>query len=246
MQKTLSRPLEVTINLPQITLFLGATVALAAVGHIAVHALSFLFDIKNTPFVGIFSFFDMGQESNLPTYISALNLLLAGVLCGIIFSHESKLKNRLSFHWAGLSAGLVLMSIDEAAKIHEGIVGVFLGSVMGQATGIFYYVWYIAYIPVVVIIGFLYFPFLRRLPLRYSVRFSLAALVFLGGAIGIEMIESALSYAGTYTYTFFAISILFEETFEMLSIVIFIHTLLMYLSESKTALNLKFSSSKHS
>jgi hypothetical protein len=241
MQKTLSRPVEVAINLPQITIFLGAAVALAAVGHIVVHALSFLFDITNTPFVGIFLFFSMGQESNLPTYISALNLLLSGVLCGIIAFHEPKLKNRLDWHWVGLSAGLMLMSIDEAAKIHEGIVGVFLEMYIGRGTGIFYYLWYLVYIPIVVIASFLYFPFLKRLPLRYSSRFCLAALVFLGGAIGLEMLESVLKYAQINT----AISILFEETFEMLGIVILIHTLLLYLSENRFALTLNFASSNH-
>ncbi|MBE9155760.1 hypothetical protein IQ265_02780 [Nodosilinea sp. LEGE 06152] len=239
MQEMLNRPVEVAVKLPKITRFLGAAVALAAVGHIVVHALSFLFDITNTPFVGIFLFFSMGQEANLPTYISALNLLLSGVLCGIIAFHEPKLKNRLGWHWAGLSAGLVLMSIDEAAKIHEGIVGVFLEMSIGRGTGIFYYLWYLVYIPIVVIVGFLYFPFLKCLPLRYSARFCLAASVFLSGAIGLEMLESVLKYAQINT----AISMLFEETLEMLGIVILIHTLLMYLSERRFALTLNFANS---
>ncbi|MBW4459938.1 MAG: hypothetical protein KME47_06815 [Nodosilinea sp. WJT8-NPBG4] len=236
MKKTLSRPLEVAINLPQITLFLGFTVALVAVGHIIVHALSFFFDITNTPYVGIFTFFSMGQESNLPTYISTLNLLLAGILCGIISFHESNLRNRVNWHWLGLSAGLMLMSVDEAAKIHEGIIGVFLEMSIGRGTGIFYYLWYLVYIPIVVAVGLLYIPFLKRLPLRYSSRFVLAALVFLGGAVGMEMVESVLKYSGINT----AISILFEETLEMLGIVILIHMLLLYLSEHKYDLNLSF------
>lgn len=242
MQKTFSRPVEVAINLPQIALFLGATVALSAIGHIDVHALSFLFDITNTPFVGIFLFFSMGQESNLPTYISALNLLFAGALCGIISVYELNQRNRTTWHWIGLSAGLILMSVDEAAKIHEGIVGVFIEMAIGRGTGIFYYVWYLAYIPIVIIIGVSYFPFLKRLPLQYSFRLSLAALVFLGGAIGLEMIESVLKYAEINT----AISMLFEETFEMLGVVILIHTLLLYLSENKFALNLNFAGLKQS
>lgn len=240
MQKTFTRPVEIAINLPQIALFLGATVALCAVGHIVVHALSFLFNITNTPYVGIFLFFSMGQESNLPTYISALNLLVAGALCGIISAYELNQRGRVNWHWLGLAAGLVLMSVDEAAKIHEGIVGVFIQMAIGRGTGIFYYVWYLAYIPIVIIIGFLYFPFLRRLPVRYSFRFSLAALVFLGGAIGIEMIESILKHAEINT----AISMLFEETFEMIGIVILIHTLLLYLSEKRFALNLNFADLK--
>ncbi|MGG6238278.1 hypothetical protein ACQ4N7_06520 [Nodosilinea sp. AN01ver1] len=240
MQKTFSRPVEVAVNLPQIALFLGATVALCAVGHIVVHTLSFLFDITNTPYVGVFLFFSMSQESNLPTYISALNLLFAGALCGIISAYEFSQRGRVNYHWLGLAAGLVLMSVDEAAKIHEGIVGVFMEMAIGRGEGVFYYVWYLAYIPIVIIVGFLYFPFLRRLPLRYSFRFSLAALVFLGGAIGLEMIESVLTQAEINT----AISVLFEETFEMLSIVILIHTLLLYLSENKFTLNLNFAGLK--
>ena len=91
------------------------------------------------------------------------------------------------------------------------------------------------------IVGFLYIPFIKRLPLRYSSRFCFAALIFLGGAIGLEMLESVLAEAKAYIY----ISILFEETFEMLGIVILIHTLLLYLTESNITLKLDFVDQKH-
>jgi len=80
----------------------------------------------------------MGGESNFPTYISTLNLLFAGVLCSIIAFYQLKLKKNTSLQWAGLSAGLVLMSMDEAAQIHEGIIGVLLEGYIGRGTGIFY------------------------------------------------------------------------------------------------------------
>ena len=242
MQKTLDYPLEVEVNIPRATQFLLFAVALSAAGHIIVHLLFFLFDIKNTPFAGIYRFFDMGEEANFPTYISTLNLLFAGVLCGIIAFCQLKLKKNTNSQWVGLSAGLVLMSMDEAAQIHESVIGAILENYIDRGTGIFYYVWYLVYIPIVVIVGFLYIPFIKRLPLRYSSRFCLAALIFLVGAIGLEMLESVLAEAEAFAYI--AISILFEETFEMLSIVILIHTLLLYLTESNLTLKLDFVNQK--
>ncbi|MBE9109957.1 hypothetical protein IQ273_11110 [Nodosilinea sp. LEGE 07298] len=183
----------------------------------------------------------MGQEANLPSYISALNLLFAAGLCLLVALHESSLKKRMHRYWLGLSIGMLIMSVDEAAQIHEGIIGVLLENYLGRGTGVLYYRWYLAYIPIVIAIGYLYLPFLKRLPLRYSSRLILAGLVFLGGAIGVEMLESVLVYAGINT----AISILFEETFEMLGIVIFIHTVLLYLSELGFRIKLNFSTQKY-
>ncbi|MEA5448620.1 hypothetical protein VB780_08595 [Leptolyngbya sp. CCNP1308] len=241
MQKTFSESTEIAVYFHHTSLFLIGAVALAAAGHIVVHALSYLFDIANTPFVGVFKFFSMGQEANFPTYISALNLLLAAGLCLLVSRHDVPQKKRMSRYWVGLSVGLLLMSIDEAAQIHEGIIGVLLENYLGRGTGVLYYRWYLAYIPLVIVIGCSYLPFLKRLPLRYSSRLCLAGLVFLGGAIGVEMLESVLVYAGINT----AISILFEETFEMLGIVIFIDTVLLYLSELDFRIKLNFSNKKY-
>ncbi len=180
----------------------------------------------------------MRLEGNLPAYISALNLLLAGGLLTIIARHESKRRGRADWHWWILAAGLLFMSFDEAAMIHEGIVGLALMKVTGRGEGILYTVWYLPYIPLVLLIGTAYIPFLRRLPRWYTLRFITSGAIYLGGAIGAEMIGSYIVY---HELSGVSAIILIEETFEMLGVVLLIHTLLTYLSKAQITLQVNFS-----
>ncbi|MBW4459939.1 MAG: hypothetical protein KME47_06820 [Nodosilinea sp. WJT8-NPBG4] len=236
MQKSNPFYAEIAINPRQISLTLVGIVMFASLGHIVVRKLSSLVDIESTPLAGIYNFFNMSVEANFPTYVSAINLLMAALLCGLIAFCESSLRKRYGWHWWGLAACLLTLSVDEAAQIHEGIVGSILGFYVERGEGIFYYKWYLAYIPVLGILGFLYLPFLKHLPIRYSSKFVLSAFVYFGGSIGFEMVQAYLSYHSRST----GLSVLVEETLEMLGVVIVIYTLLLYLSEQSYALKLKF------
>jgi hypothetical protein len=240
MIKNIGNDSEIVISPNRIALVLTGIVIIIALGHIAAHAMSRLFNIQSTPLAGLFLFLDMGSESNLPTYVSALYLLFSGCLCILISKEELNRKKRLNWHWIGLAAGLLVMSVDEAAMIHEGVVGVFLRESVGRGEGIMYYVWYRAYIPLVLVIICLYLPFLKRLPLRYSSRLILSGLVYLSGSLGFEILESYLAYQGSSL----GLNILIEETLEMMGVVILIYTLLLYLAESNYTLRFNFAADK--
>lgn len=237
MQEASSYNLNIYINPLRITLVLGSIVIGVAAAHALVHLVSYVFEIPSEQMLGLKRFFDMGTEANLPTYISALNLLLAGGLLALIARCESRRHRKQSWHWWGLAFGVVLMSFDEAAMIHEALVGATLARHFGRGDGIMYYTWYKLYIPIVFVIGLLYVPFLRRLPLRYSWRLILAGVVFLGGAIGFEMLES---YVISHGLGGVSVVRLFEETAEMLGVVLAIHALLLYLADHHVDLLLGF------
>ncbi len=239
MQQSNCKNVELLLRPSQIASVLAGLVLLASTGHIVVHLLSYFFDITETPFIGVWLFFTMNDEANLPTYLSSLNLLVAGILCAIIASRQSALKQFDRVAWWGLAAGLALMSLDEAAQIHEGVVGQIISGYFGSGEGVLYYRWYLAYIPLVAILAFLYIPFIKRLPLRYSFRFVLAAVVFLSGALGVEFLESYLaSIKSTIAFdTLVAITTLVEETLEMSGIAIFIYSLSLYMAEFEYSFN---------
>jgi hypothetical protein len=236
MQETSSYNLTVYINPLRIALVLGSIVIGVAAAHALVHLVSYLFGISSGQMLGLKRFFDMGTEANLPTYVSALNLLLAGGLLALIARYESRRQRKQNWHWWGLAIGFVLMSFDEAAMIHE-LVGATLTRYFGRGQGIMYYTWYKLYIPIVLLIGLLYVPFLLRLPLRYSLRLLLAGVVFLSGAIGFEILES---YLASHGLRGISVSRLFEETGEMLGVVLAIHALLLYLADNDVDLLLGF------
>ncbi len=218
-------------------------VAVVVLSHVVVHLASAAFDIASTPLAGFFRFFDMGAEANFPTYISALSLLFASLLCLLIARQDSLISRSRRRGWMGLAIGLFLMSFDEAAMIHDGVVGVFLEQAFGTGEGVFRYTWYIPYIPLMFVLALVYIPFFRRLPARYSSLFVLSGVVYFGGALGLEMLESYGTSAGgffLYGRNMTGLLRLCEESLEMLGIVILIYSLARYLADAGHVLEVRF------
>lgn len=236
------RHFDAVLHPNRVALSLAGIVVVLAAGHSFFYILRAILDFDSEHYLfGLFRFFNMGTEANLPTYVSALNLLIAGGLLSLIAWYKKSTRDRFVWHWWVLAAGVLLMSFDEAAQIHEGIVGKLMLEIRGHGEGIWYYPWYSIFIPVTILIGLAYFPFLRHLPRRYMLRFLAAAAVFLGGAIGVEMIESYMAYrrAQGLSGGMQGVTFLVEETAEMLGIVLLIHTLLLYIAESGISLRLR-------
>ncbi|MGI9175892.1 MAG: hypothetical protein ACR2GR_11300 [Rhodothermales bacterium] len=230
------RPRKVLLVLLGVVGFLGFA-------HLAVYAIQILLQDRQHELGGFATFFRLSREANLPTFVSALNLLAASLLLSLIAYHKRRLGDAMRWHWAVLAGGMLLMSVDEAAQIHEGLVGRAVAHVTGPMEGIFNYVWYLAYLPLIALLAVMYIPFLRRLPTRYALGFMLAGLLFVGGAVGVEMIESLLNYRGT-RHLFWTLSLFVEETCEMLGIVVFIYMLLCYIAEEGIAVRFSAATSE--
>lgn len=164
---------------------------------------------------GTYRFFNFGLEANLPTFISSFFLLGAGILILVIAVHEHRHHTSFWRHWLILGLALVLMSI-EMAIIHEGVIGTAINRFSGPGEGLWFYNWYKFYIPVVLVFGLAYVRFLFHLPKKTAILFVLAGSLYLASAIGMEMVESYLSYAQLPGRT---LSVLIEESGEMISIV---------------------------
>jgi hypothetical protein len=80
------------INSRHIPLTLVGIIIFAPLGHVVVRKLSSFLDVESTLLVGLYNFFNMSFEANFPTYVSAINLLIAALLCGLIAFCESSLK----------------------------------------------------------------------------------------------------------------------------------------------------------
>ncbi|MBW4663463.1 MAG: hypothetical protein KME01_04560 [Chroococcus sp. CMT-3BRIN-NPC107] len=109
-----------------------------------------------------------------------------------------------------------------------------------NTSGFLYYAWVIpgAIFAFAVFLGFL--KFIKALPPKTKRLFLTAGTVFVGGAIGMELLSGA--YAELYTHNNFTSAILtsIEEFMEMIGIVIFIYALLSYIGSELRGLNLNF------
>lgn len=195
-------------------LHLGIAVGSAVTGH---------------PLYYLPRFVDMGQEGNLPTFISALYLLGAAGLLGVAAAVVQRRGGRHIWAWTGLALGFALLSVDEAAQIHDELVGAILYAATDAEERTWHYLWYLPYIPLLIVLAAIYVPFLRSLPSRTLRLFLAAGTLYVGGAVGVEILEAYLVSQGASPVGLL-LSKAVEETAELSGVVLLIYAVLSYLS----------------
>lgn len=169
--------------------------------------------------------FDLDREGNIPNWFSTILFAASAALLWTIAGAKAKAGDRTRRLWRGLAVFFVLLSIDDAATIHESYVNALRD--IFHAGGIFYFSWVIPALALLVLIT----PFLVRIWLslapRIRVVLALSAVLLVGGALGMEMIEGR--YVDIWGYKTLTYSLLanVEEVLELLGQVLFIYGLLL-------------------
>lgn len=183
---------------------------------------------------GLADLFDMAEEGNLPAWFTSA-LMMAGSIGSMVAARFSPASDpRLNKYWAALALAMLFLSADEAIRIHEKLGWLFL---RGTGRGIFFYGWPAVYGPIAALFGLWMLRFLTLLPRRTGLTFALSGLVYVGGAVGMEMVESSMAYA-TFNDTAsqvgserietlrtdipYQIAISIEETLEMAGLALFL------------------------
>lgn len=173
---------------------------------------------------------DLNREWSLPSLFSGAQLLLAAALLGRTASVERG-RARPWAAWAGLCAAFVFLSADETFAIHE-MLNAPLRASLHTAGGALHHAWVVPYLVLTAALGALYIPFLRRLPARDRNLFVLAGAIFVGGAVGCELVGGWLQAGSTVKTIPVVVEILVEETMEMGGIALFVFGLARRLSEA--------------
>lgn len=218
------------------------TLLLLAVLLVALHIGSTIFFIQSVnPFSEVLvEKFSLEEEGNFPSYFSAFILLAAAALFGIIGKGQRQQQNTFWKYWSGLWAIFLFLSLDEAVQIHEKLDTPLIWSSF-ETSGLLAWPWVILYGSLATVLLALYFRFWLALPLRYRIAYAATAFVYIGSALGFEMLE-ALEYTthGGVT-TKYIIYTSVEEILEMSAIIYLIHTNLQYLNSQIPDLNISFS-----
>lgn len=191
-------------------------------------------EVSGHPLYYLPRLFDLGQEANLPTFISALFLLAAALLLALIAASAHRRGLRGRWGWTGLAAGFGIMSLDEAAQIHDELIGAVLYRVWDKSDIGWHYTWYLVYLPLLLLLALVYIPFLRALPRRFLLLFLGAGVLYVGGAVGIEILEASMVGSGTSAVVLH-LSKAVEEAAEMAGVAVFIYSLLLYVQETGPA-----------
>ena len=200
---------------------------------------------------------DVGEEDNVPTWYSAVQLQLSSILLATIAIVKRRRRDGYALHWAILSAIFLYLSLDEVASQHEelssGVISSLGRDLLGLHSGFFHQFWVVPGIVFVVVFLLAYLRFLAHLPGETRRLFVLAGALFVLGALGAEMLQARVissyemaGWANVGGLPKIAVGILgsLEELLEMLGIVVFIYALLSYMSSHLPGVTLQFRTDK--
>lgn len=204
--------------------FLTTTVIILTIASFAGNFAHHVLDIT---FRGLVFRLNVGEDSSLPTWYSSIALLLCSLLLSLIGWTASKKNQPYIVQWFILSLLFLYISMDEVATFRETFFRS-LKTVI-QTDGLFHYRWTLFGIPFVILFSLSYLKFLAHLPKKIRNLFILSGVVFIFGAIGMEMLASLTdSLYGTRNMLYVTLTAI-EEFSEMFGVVIFIYTLLLYI-----------------
>lgn len=168
---------------------------------------------------------DVDAEMSIYTWASYCLIFLNAVFLFLIALKSS----RKVLYWLILSCVFGVLSLDEALSFHERLSDPVKNHL--NTTGVFYFAWVIPALAACAVGALAYIPFLRSLPGKTMIFFIFAAVIFLSGAIGIEMIGgfyAEKSGIDTFIYRMLAH---IEEGLEGAGMIVFLYALLDYLDE---------------
>jgi hypothetical protein len=175
--------------------------------------------------------FDINGEANLPAWYSTLLWIIAAYYTLLISRHVSK---GMRGQFLLLSALFLFLSFDEAASLHEKIGDIIVVSNGGKLHGIFHFEWVIAGLIFVALCGLVFIRLLLQLDRLVFLIIGIAAITYLTGALGLEMIQAAAGDGIPLVSNWLTSRLpLAEELFEMLGVAILIDGLLLLLTRIK-------------
>lgn len=180
---------------------------------------------------GVVPLFDLDGEENVPSYFSIVTLLFAGGLLGVIGLLNKVRKEPFVSRWFFLSVWFFLMAYDEGFQVHEGMsagVKIYLGNV---DHGLFHFAWVIPALAFLAALVIFLFRFLAYLPPKTRRAFLISGLIYISGAVGMEMLDGFYADLYGYDHLFYKLLTDLEEFLEMTGNALFIISMLMYLRD---------------
>ncbi len=134
----------------------------------------------------ILRLFDFDNEKNVPTLFNVLLLLINTYVLYAIYFFEKKTRDPRYSKWLILSALFVMMSADELFVLHEKLIDPVKNYF--NTSGVFYFAWIIPVSLLVLVVVIYFLRFFLSLSKEIKRGIFIAALLYLIGAIGFEMV----------------------------------------------------------
>lgn len=168
---------------------------------------------------------DVDTEASVFTWISIVSLFSAAWLLFAAGRDAAARGDRFRWHWHVLAALFLLVSFDEFSGIHEKLSAALAGRFAN--TGLLYFAW-AAPAGIISLAGLAAFvPFLRSLPPMVGATMIASAALFLGGAVGVEMLGGSVAEAAGIESLRYRLLANLEEGLELAGTLLFIHALML-------------------
>lgn len=176
--------------------------------------------------------FYVDMEKNIPTFFSVLLLIFSSLLLAIITLINRKKRTVHVLKWAILSSGFMYLAYDEAFQVHEKLIKPIRILLGGDNLGVFYFAWVIPGIALVLVLALFFLRFMLHLPTKTRLSFLVAVILFIGGAIGVELIGGRYAELNGTQNLMYSMIATIEESLEMGGLIVFIWALLRYCDDN--------------
>lgn len=156
---------------------------------------------------------DVDSEDSAFNWLSSVVLFVDALLLFLVASERQLRHLSFATHWYVLAIGFVGLSFDETASLHEKLSGVLYKTL--HTSGIFTFAWVIPALFFCGLLFLFYVPFLRALPARIARLLFFSGLLYVAGAVGVEMIAGAVYERLALDSLPYRIVTSIEETMEM-------------------------------
>lgn len=208
------------------TRYLLIIVAVLIVLNIVGQYMTYVLNANET--FGFVKLFHMDRESNIPTFFSSTILLFSALLLSLVYFVKKKNHDLDRNYWLLLSIIFLGLAIDETISFHEKLIWP-----IRQLVGInewYYYAWIIPAGILLIVLGLALYKFVLRLPADTRLQFIIAGLLYVGGALGVEIIGGYYHFFNGQNDLYYNLITTVEETMEMIGIILFIRAILRYVS----------------
>jgi len=185
-------------------------------------------DFNASKMTDVTGLFNVNNEVSIPTWFSQTILFIsAGILFVIAYCSHTWKK-----YWKYLGFIFIYISIDEGASIHE--LTVFpMRDLLNIQSGPLYYTWVVLFGALFLVLVVVYFKFFLSLPKRTRAILFSSAVIFISGAIGMEMVGSSIAASSGEVSMNYSLVVAAEEYLEMIGVTLFIYGLLDYFVRQK-------------
>ncbi len=238
--------MEVTVSPRQVTGVFALAVLGLTLAHLATRIADLALGLGSLH--GLGPMFNMAFEGNVPTYFTSLTMVCCATLLIAIGLATRARHAPYALHWIGLGVIFVYLSFDELLQLHERLIEPVRTSL--GLSGALFFAWVVPYAVLLGALVVLYAGFLLHLPRRTMWLIVGAGIIYVSGAVGVEMLGAPFYEAIGYEQIRRAPAVLtaspwltllqtVEELLEMAGLVAFIYALTSYMSESADGFSLR-------